>query len=100
LVVYAICSIAAARIGNGEHRGESRAGLLVAAPALALMAAGYAFIYLITPHDLEWHMRTSLSRLILHLWPSALFVLFLVLPRVDRHTAAASTRGAARPCAA
>lgn len=58
-------------------------GMRIAAFSLALMAGGYAVIYLITPHDLHWHMSTSLARLVLHLWPSALFVVFASIPALD-----------------
>jgi hypothetical protein len=44
---------------------------------LALMLLGYAFVYLVTPLDLLGHLNSSLRRLLLHLWPSALFGFFL-----------------------
>ena len=37
----------------------------------------YMFIYLITPHDLEWHLNYSMSRLLIHIFPLALFSFFL-----------------------
>jgi hypothetical protein len=37
-----------------------------------LVGAGYVAVYVITPHDLEWHLRTSASRLWMHLWPLVL----------------------------
>lgn len=39
--------------------------------AQALM---YLLIYLITPHDLVWHISTSFSRLLLHLLPSIFLI--------------------------
>lgn len=39
----------------------------------------YLFVYVITPHDLKWHLDTSLIRLIHHLYPAVLFVLFKIL---------------------
>lgn len=45
---------------------------------LILMLAGYFFTYLITPYDLGWHLGTSSNRLILHLWPGFVFLVFLV----------------------
>jgi 4-amino-4-deoxy-L-arabinose transferase-like glycosyltransferase len=39
---------------------------------IALMLGGYYFIYVITPKPLNWHLNTSLHRLILHVWPTAL----------------------------
>ena len=47
---------------------------------LALTLAGYFAIYVITPYDLYWHLRFSLNRLFLQLWPCAIFLFFLALP--------------------
>ena len=43
-------------------------------------AAVYLVIYLITPHDLVWHISTSFSRLLLHLLPG---IYFLALTRLQ-----------------
>lgn len=51
------------------------------AMALALTLVGYFAIYLITPRDLYWHLRFSLNRLFLQLWPSAIFLFFLFAGR-------------------
>lgn len=45
--------------------------------SLLLTLAGFFAIYLITPYDLYWHLRFSLYRLILQLWPSTIFLYFL-----------------------
>lgn len=37
----------------------------------------YMLIYLITPHDLQWHLKYSTERLLLHLFPLALSAFFL-----------------------
>ena len=34
----------------------------------------YLFIYVITPHDLEWHLHTSLDRLLLQLMPITAYI--------------------------
>jgi hypothetical protein len=34
---------------------------------------------LTTPQDLAWQLRTSLDRLLLQLWPSAVFLYLLVV---------------------
>lgn len=44
---------------------------------LPLMLVGYFFIYLITPLNLAFQMDTSLSRLLVQLWPSLVFALFM-----------------------
>jgi 4-amino-4-deoxy-L-arabinose transferase-like glycosyltransferase len=41
--------------------------------------AGYFFIYLITPHDLELHIGTSIKRLIFHVFPILILWLFIAL---------------------
>ncbi|HEX4785534.1 MAG TPA: glycosyltransferase family 39 protein [Candidatus Sulfotelmatobacter sp.] len=48
--------------------------------ALLLTLGGYFAIYLITPYDIYWHLRFSLARLFLQLWPSAIFLFFLTVP--------------------
>jgi hypothetical protein len=59
--------------------GQDRPALLTTATVLILMLAGYFGIYLITPHDLRWHLLTSLNRLFIQLWPSAIFLCFMVV---------------------
>ncbi len=51
--------------------------------ALALMLTGYFLIYLITPYDLYWHLRFSLNRLFLQLWPAVIFLFFLRNPALN-----------------
>ena len=43
------------------------------------MLSGCFFIYLITPLNLAWHLRTSIWRLFLQLWPTIIFSFFLVV---------------------
>lgn len=52
-------------------------GALLPFLAAALMLAGYILAYLLTPYPLAWHLDTSLSRLLLHLWPTLVFALLL-----------------------
>jgi hypothetical protein len=49
--------------------------------SLALTLAGYFAIYVITPNNLYWHLRFSLNRLFLQLWPSAILLFFLLVGR-------------------
>ncbi|HKV80897.1 MAG TPA: glycosyltransferase family 39 protein [Candidatus Sulfotelmatobacter sp.] len=48
---------------------------------LALTLCGYFAVYVITPNDLYWHLRFSLNRLFLQLWPSTVFLFFLFVGR-------------------
>jgi len=40
---------------------------------------GYTIIYMITPHDIVWHLTTSAERLLLHVLPLGLFYSGLVI---------------------
>ena len=37
----------------------------------------YMLVYVVTPHDLQWHMNYSMSRLLIHLFPLALLSFFM-----------------------
>jgi hypothetical protein len=41
---------------------------------LIFQLGSYILVYLVTPRDLEWHIKTSLDRLVLHLVPLALLI--------------------------
>jgi hypothetical protein len=56
-----------------------RPGTRSARLALLFTLAGYFAVYLITPYDIYWHLRFSLNRLFLQLWPSTIFLLFVAL---------------------
>jgi hypothetical protein len=43
-----------------------RAGLAI----IALVILAYGGVYVVTPHDLGWHMGTSLDRVLLHVFPT------------------------------
>jgi hypothetical protein len=64
--------------GKDEH-AQPTTGIRTSILALVLTLAGYFAVYLITPYDIYWHLRFSLTRLFLQLWPSAIFLLFLVV---------------------
>ena len=55
----------------------ARAPAAAAVLAVLLTGAAYVGAYLITPHPLVWHLRTSLTRLMVQLWPAAVFAYFL-----------------------
>ena len=56
-------------------RGLRPLQLLAGLPLLALLAGFYA-AYVVTPLNLQWHIDTSLSRLLVQVWPAAVYVLF------------------------
>jgi hypothetical protein len=53
--------------------------LLYPAAAVLLQCAGYFVIYLITPHDLIWHLRTAVDRLVFQVTPPILLLVFLAV---------------------
>ena len=62
----------------GKHAGGTRhPGTRSAAMTWGLMLAGYFMIFIITPHGLRYQIDTSLDRLWIQLWPSAVFTFFL-----------------------
>lgn len=54
-------------------------GVLVIATLIVLQLLGYAAIYILTPHELSWHLETSLERLLLQACPVLIFLFFNVV---------------------
>jgi hypothetical protein len=73
-VVLPLCLLFLGRARNGA---VDRRGLPVAIIVLVLQLASYFLAYLLTPWDLHWHLTSSADRLLLHLCPLGLFILFL-----------------------
>ena len=55
-----------------------RPRMLAAGAPLLCMLAGFYASYVVTPFDLNWHLATSLSRLIVQIWPGIVFVCFII----------------------
>jgi len=70
-----------------------RAWLFV--PLAAVFAADFA-IFLMTTADLQWHLSTSVERLVAQLWPAALFAVFLMIEPLE-DTPVVSPRKRASP---
>ncbi len=49
-------------------------------PFLMVSFTGFFMIYIITPHDLKWHLNTSLSRILMQIYPVFLLLFFENLP--------------------
>jgi hypothetical protein len=60
-----------------EPDERDKPGLATGLVALGLMVIGYSLIYVTTPHDIVWHLEYSADRLLLHLWPSTVFLALL-----------------------
>jgi hypothetical protein len=65
----------------GRHRDRTNRTPCALLPAgvIALMLAAYYGIYLTTPLELKAHLATSIDRLIVQLWPMAVFAIFMQL---------------------
>lgn len=59
-------------IRPSEPRGTNLAIWII-----LVMLAGYFAAYLVSPHDLSWHLGTSLSRLFCQIWPSFAVMAFI-----------------------
>ncbi|MBL4701715.1 MAG: hypothetical protein JKX85_10715 [Phycisphaeraceae bacterium] len=45
---------------------------------ISLQILTYLLVYQLTPHDLDWHLGTSVNRLMLQVWPIVVLGLFLL----------------------
>jgi hypothetical protein len=61
-----------------EDSTLSARGVFAVAIILLIQLLGYFATYVVTPHDLEWHLSFSLTRIIYHIFPTTLFLLFLI----------------------
>jgi hypothetical protein len=66
-------------VGFDNYRTFKRS-FLISLFILSLMFSGYYCIYLMTPYNVEWHIKHSFGRLCLQLWPSIIFSIFLITP--------------------
>jgi len=61
----------------GLRRNARITGNAICYVTLGLTVAGYFIIYLIAPFSLDWLLSSSLNRLLIQLWPSILFLIFI-----------------------
>jgi hypothetical protein len=64
---------------------------------IAVTAAAEYGLYLITTADLDWHISTSVSRLVAQLWPSLIWLFFLMLRPPEEYVRIASAAAPAPP---
>lgn len=70
IIIYAIL------VGRGR---ANFAGMWMIGVVILIQLSAYFIIYLLTPHDLTWHLNTSLDRLYSHVFPLALLWVFIWL---------------------
>jgi len=78
-------------LSGTEFNRKEKANILSVLLVALITLGGYFLVYLITPHNLEWHLITSLNRLFIQLWPAIILTTFvaartpeMVLP-LDQH---------------
>jgi len=64
-----------------RHRAKSVA---IAGSLVLAMLTVYFFVYVVTPLPLDWLLETSIDRLLVHLWPTVVFLLCLSISRRSR----------------
>jgi hypothetical protein len=64
-------------IAGRESDPGDRDGIITGWALVLFTLAGYFLVLVVTPHDLNWHLLTSLNRLLLQLWPLAIFLVFM-----------------------
>jgi hypothetical protein len=55
---------------------------------LLLLLGGYFFSFLISPNSLDWHLNSALDRLLIHTWPSWVFLFFYCVKGPEKYTVA------------
>jgi hypothetical protein len=67
-------------LGLGVHRAETgRRWIRAGTATLVLLLAGHFMVYISMADELPRLLKSSLDRLLLQLWPSALFLFFMVV---------------------
>ena len=79
-------------------RSDSQDNAIIRSATLTLIitSAGYFFIYVLRSLDLAWLLESSMDRLILQLWPSIIFVVFLASRTPEREATNIPTPDPAR----
>lgn len=77
LIPVPLLMLALYAVVRKSNSGQTRHNIAASVWALGLTLTGYFVIYLITPHEIYWHLRFSLNRLFMQIWPSAIFLFFL-----------------------
>jgi hypothetical protein len=58
---------------------KEKASVAASFVALAIMIAGYFMVYVLSPLDVSLHILTSLDRILCQLWPTFIFIFFLIV---------------------
>lgn len=64
---------------TGIKFSRNNNGIVISFGVLITTFILYLFIYVLTPNDIDWHMRTSFLRLVVQLYPSLILSLFVII---------------------
>jgi len=56
---------------------KDKGNILYGVMVTLITLGSYFVVYVITPHNLDWHLVTSLNRLFLQLWPAIIVITFI-----------------------
>jgi hypothetical protein len=76
LLIYGII------VGISFPKVQTR-GIIFLTLRILFLGIIYFFVYLLTPKDLNWHLSTSIERLVTQIMPSFLFLYFLVISTIN-----------------
>jgi hypothetical protein len=86
--------LAACLLGFGVNRRElGRPWVRAVVLAFVLIMAGHYAVFVSMAHELARLLASSLDRLLLQLWPSALFLVFMVCRAPEESRAAEEAAG-------
>jgi hypothetical protein len=74
----------------GADGKSYRRSILSGFATLSLLLGGYCVLCVISPADIHWQIDTALARLLLQLWPSTLFLAFLLAKPIRGETLSAT----------
>jgi hypothetical protein len=58
---------------------KDRISVITSLLVLVFMMMGFFAVYLISPYDVNWHLKWSLDRILLQLWPGILLTYFMIV---------------------
>jgi hypothetical protein len=70
-------------VGISFPKSQSR-GIIFLTLRILLLGVIYFLVYLLTPNDLNWHLNTSIERLVTQIMPSFLLLYFLVISTINK----------------
>jgi hypothetical protein len=79
-----ILSIVYLALSGIDRVGVNKSGMRSHLWVILLMLLGYSLSFFISPHDLDWHMGSSLRRLLVQLWPTWVFLCFYCVKGPER----------------